>query len=85
MPEFVLHARQAKLKADVAGDGELRAAGFLAAEQVAHGLDGVVLVVEVGLEVEFHGSKELGVRSYTARGLGCRLKRPGWLPRIVTH
>ncbi|MGO8748192.1 MAG: hypothetical protein ACLQNE_19630 [Thermoguttaceae bacterium] len=22
---------------------------------------------------------------YTARGLGCRLKRPGWLPRIVTH
>jgi hypothetical protein len=22
---------------------------------------------------------------YTARGLGCPLKRPGWLPRIVTH
>ena len=24
-------------------------------------------------------------RNYTAHGLGCRLKRPGWLPRIVTH
>ena len=36
-------------------DGELRAAGLLAAEQVAHRLDGGVLEVEVGLEMQFHG------------------------------
>ncbi len=36
-------------------DGELGAADFLAAEQVADGLDGSVLVVEIGFEVQFHG------------------------------
>jgi hypothetical protein len=33
-------------------DGKLRAAYFLAAEEVADGLDGRNLVVEVGIEVE---------------------------------
>ena len=35
-------------------DRKLRAADFLAAEQLADRFDGLKLVVEVGFEVEFH-------------------------------
>ena len=37
----------------VAGDGELGAADFLATKQVAHRLDGGVLVVQVGFKMSF--------------------------------
>ena len=40
----------------ITGDGELGAADFLTTEEIAHRLDGGVLIVQVGLEVKFHGS-----------------------------
>ncbi len=40
--------------AELARDGELRPADFLAAEEVADRLDRGKLVVEIGFEVEFH-------------------------------
>ena len=44
----------------VAGDGELAAGDFLATEEIADAGDGVLLVVEIGFEVEFH---EVGFQS----------------------
>ena len=38
----------------IAGDSKLGAADFLPTKQVAHRLDGGVLVVQVGLKVKFH-------------------------------
>ena len=39
----------------VPSDGEFGAAGFLPMKKTADRFDGLELVIEVGLEVEFHG------------------------------
>ncbi len=44
----------------IAGDGELSPAGLLAAKQVAHRLDGGVLVVQVGFKVQLHSLPSRG-------------------------
>jgi len=56
--QVAFHAGQRHLPPEVLCHGEFRPAGFLAAKQAADRLDGRVLVIEVGLEVEFHGGEE---------------------------
>ena len=41
----------------VSGDREFGSAGFLSVEKATNGFDGLKLIIEVGLEVEFHGSR----------------------------
>jgi hypothetical protein len=50
----------------VAGNSELGATEFLAPKEIAYRLDGLKLIVEVGLEMEFHGLSFLGGNSFTA-------------------
>ena len=52
-PEVVFEQRHLP-SGSVPRDREFGSAGFLSVEKAADGFDGLKLVVEVGLEVEFH-------------------------------
>ena len=53
-PEVVFEQRHLP-SGSVSGDREFGSAGFLSVEKATDGFDGLKLVIEVGLEVEFHG------------------------------